>query len=361
MNVIIFIIRVLKLLFMHGKFFFIFVAILMVLAPPVAGSLTRITAGAPVYIGEQNLNIAAGLQGCRNIEWYEPGADLTGPAQKTVIVIKTLDDSDIAFSYTIDPSIYTGYEGTWYCAGQRPLRTVFEVLRPNLTARFWDLDTDEDITGMTVPIDANITYRIDTNLDKALQLKYRPEMTSLDSFYTLSLRDPAGKELSTVYTGSTGKADTHGILIDRNPVISSSPYYWKDGSSWDRTSRDAQGDSMYRPGTYTVSIKQNLNHMDALYANLYPDERAGLLDASAAVTFTKPESTGIPTTATPAKTPVTTVATIPAEITDSSATPSETSPQETTAPVKMTYSPLPPWIVFAALAAACACVACRRQ
>ena len=220
MNVIIFIIRVLKLLFMQKTFFFILLVVIMVLVAPVAGSLTRISAGAPVYIGEQNLNIAAGLQGCRNIEWYEPGADLTGPSQKTVIIIRTLEDSDIAFGYTIDPAIYTGYEGKWYCAGQRPLRPVFEVLRPNLTIRFWDLDRDQDVTGQTVPLNANITYRIDTNLDRALQLKYRPEVTALDSFYTISLMDPSDKVLSTVYTGSSGKAGTRGILIDKNPLIS---------------------------------------------------------------------------------------------------------------------------------------------
>src|SRR5512145_2242580 len=109
MNVIIFIIRVLKLLFMHGKYFFLAFAIIMVLASPVAGSLTKITAGAPVYIGEQNLDIAAGLQGCRVIEWYEAGADTSGPSQKNVTIIKTLEDSDIAFSYTIRPEIFSGY------------------------------------------------------------------------------------------------------------------------------------------------------------------------------------------------------------------------------------------------------------
>jgi hypothetical protein len=349
MNVIIFIIRVLKLLFMHGKYFFIILAVILVLATPVAGSLTKISAGAPVYIGEQNLNIAAGLQGCRILEWYEEGADTTGPAQKNVTIIKTLEDSDIAFSYTIKPEIYSGYEGNWYCEGKRPLRPVFEVRKPNLTVRFWDLDKDVDVTGQTVPLTANITYRIDTNLDAALQLKYRPQMTSLDSFYTLSLNDPSNKPFSSVYTGSSGKADTKGILIEKNPVISVSPFYWKDGSAWNRMSRNAQGEFTYPPGTYSVEIKQNLNRMEALYTDLYPDERIGLLQASASVTFVKPESTAMQNASETAVTPSAAVTT------ESTGTPvptladSVTPPSPTTVPAKTTYSPLPFWVVLGAL------------
>ncbi|WP_292345626.1 MULTISPECIES: DUF3821 domain-containing protein [unclassified Methanoregula] len=346
---------------MHGKLFFILFAVIVVVTAPVAGSLTKIAAGAPVYIGEQNLNIAAGLQGCRAIEWYEPGADLTGPAQKNVVIIKTLEDSNIAFRYTIDPAIYNGYEGNWYCAGWRPLRPVFEVRKPNLTVRFWDLDRDEDVTGKTVPQTANITFRIDTNLDKALQYKYRPEMTPLDSFYTLSLMDPSNKVLTTIYTGSTGKAGAHGILIEKNPLITTTPYFWKDGSSWDRTSRDAQGDAMYRPGSYSVLIKQNLNNMEAMYSGLYPDERAGLLESTASVTFTRPESTAVPTTVAMEKTPTKTVVATTSETPASSPASSETTAEGTTAPVKTTYAPFPPWIVAAALGLACACAARNRR
>jgi len=361
MNVIIFIIRVLKLLFMHGKYFFIIFAVIMVLATPVAGSLTKVAAGAPVYIGEQNLNIAAGLQGCRFIEWYEPGADTTGPAQKNVTIIKTLEDSDIAFSYTIKPEIYSGYEGNWYCAGKRPLRPVFEVRRPNITIRFWDLDKDEDITGTTVPLTANITYRIDTNLDAALQLKYRPEMTSLDSFYTLSLKDPSGKPFSSVYTGNSGKTDTKGILIEKNPIISVSPYYWKDGSAWNRMSRNAQGEFTYPPGTYSVEIKQNLNGLEALYADLYADERIGLLQSSASVTFVKPESTAVQTPSETATTPSAAATTKSAGTPAPTLTDSATTASPTTVPAKTTYSPQPIWVVLGALGIALLCAARQRK
>ena len=77
--------------------------------------------------------------------------------------------------------------------GKSPSVPVFEVLKPQLSVRFWDLENDADVTGKTIPVTANITFRIDTNLDKALQLRYRPDMTSLDSFYTVSLMIPGTK------------------------------------------------------------------------------------------------------------------------------------------------------------------------
>jgi hypothetical protein len=361
MNVIIFIIRVLKLLFMYAKYFFLAVVVIMAAISPAAGSLTKVTAGAPVYIGEQNLNIAAGLQGCRVIAWWADGTDTNADPAKNVTIIKTLDDSDIAFHYTIDPALYTGYTGTWYCEGQKPLRPVFEVLKPQISVRFWDLDKDADVTGKTIPLTANITYRIDTNLDKALQLRYRPDMVSLDSFYTVSLMDPGKKVLSLVYTGSYGRADFNSLIFEKNPIISASPYFWKDGSAWDRTSRNKQGDFNYPAGTYTITVTQNLNHMQEMYTNIPAADRSGILDTSAAVTFVKPESTPVQTVATRTSNLSGKVKTSPASTPAAGLTKSTLPANRTTVPVKTTYAPLPFWIVPAGLGIALICAARQRK
>jgi hypothetical protein len=361
MNVIIFIISVLKLLFMHGKYFFLVFALIVVFASTAAGSLTKITAGAPVYIGEQNLDISSGLQGCRVIDWWADGADTDSPPQKNVSIIKTLDDSNIAFGYTISPEIYSGYTGTWYCEGKRPLRAVFEVLQPQISVRFWDLENDTDVSGKTIPVTANITYRIDTNLDKALQLRYRPEMTSLDSFYTISLTDPGNKVLSSVFTGSYGKPDSRGLIFDRKPIITASPFFWKDGSVWDRTSRNMQGD-LYSPlGTYTITVDQDLNKMKELWEQTTPENRAGVLGSSATVTFIKPESTPGQTVSVPVTTSsemVTTESTVTPEASQTTVT---IPPTLTPVPTKTTYAPLPLWVVVAALGMALACAARQKK
>jgi hypothetical protein len=349
MNVIIFIIRVLKLLFMYGKYFFLIFVVILAGISPADGSLTKITAGAPVYIGEQNLDISSGLQGCHVIDWWANGTDMAEPPQKNVTVIRTLDDTEIAHSYTISPEIYSGYEGTWYCEDQKPLRAVFEVLQPQLSISIWDLDKNEDITGKTVPLNTNITYHIDTNLDRALQYKYRPDTNPRDSFFTVSLTDSRGNVLPSLYSGSYGKAGTQIIPFETTPFISASPYIWKDGSAWDRTSRNAQGDYLYPAGTYTFTVKQNLNRMEEMYGSSTSENRIGLLAASATVTFIKPESVSAQTITTTGAVSSGAMTASPAATPAANLTYTPVSPTRTTVPVKTTYAPLPLWIVFSGL------------
>jgi hypothetical protein len=358
MNVIIFIIRVLKLLFMQKKYIFLALVFIMAVIPPAAGSLTKISAGAPVYVGEQNLDISSGLQGCHVIAWWGNGTELIDPPARNITIIRSVEDSGIAFRYSIDPELFAGYTGTWYCEDRKPLRAVFEVVRPELAVRFWDLDKNEDVTGKTMPLNANITYRVDTSLDRALQYRYRPDITPLDSFYTVTLTDPRGKGLSSIYTGSYGKPDTSILSFERSPFISSSPYFWKDGSAWNRESRNVQGDSLYPVGTYTLTITQNLNHMQEMYATGSSETLAGLTGASATVTFIKPESTAVQTVSTPRRTPSGAVTASPAD------TPSSTiitSPTRTPVPVKTTYAPLPSWVVLAGLGIALAGAVWQRK
>jgi hypothetical protein len=361
MNVIIFIISVLKLLFMHGKYFFLAFVVILAVIYPAAGTLTKVAAGAPVYIGEQHLDISRGLQGCHVIAWWENGTDMTAPPIKNVTIIKTVEDSNIAFDYSIDPAIYAGYTGTWYCEDKKPLRAVFTVISPAISIRFWDVDTGQDITGKMVPLSSNITYRIDTNLDTALQYKYRLDITPQDSFYTATLTDPRGNQLSTVYTGSYGKADTHGIFFDSTPFISSSPYYWNNGGSWDLESRNAQGEFLYPAGTYTVTVSQNLNAMKEMYAGRSVENTDGLLRSSAVVTLTKPESAPVETVTTPAAVPSGAVTTGPAETPEPPLTDTTIPPATTTVPAKTTYSPLPSWVVLSGIGIAFAYAARQRK
>jgi hypothetical protein len=145
-------------------------------------------------------------------------------------------------------------------------------------------------------------------------------------------------------------------VFDGKPIISASPFYWKDGIAWDRTSRNIQGDNMYPAGTYSVFITQNLNRMKDLYANVSQERKAGLLYTSATVTFAKPESTPVQTISVSPAVVSDTVTTLP-EVSPSTPLPGEVtrSPSPTTIPTKVTYSPLPFWIVPAAIGLALAC------
>ncbi len=330
---------------MHKNCFFLAFLIILLIAVPATASLSKITGGAPVFIGERDLDISSGLQGCHVIGWWPNGSSLTMPPVKNVTVIRTVEDSNIAFRYTINPADFSGYTGTWYCVDKQPPRPVFVVLRPELAITFRNFDTGRDISGTGIPPSTNVTYQITTNLYQALQYRYRPDITPLDSFFTLSLTDPAGKQLQSLYTGSYGKKDTLIIPFDTKPYITTSPFNWSGGGIWNLESRNAQGDLIYPPGPYTITVRQNLNGMDSFYTGA---DRKGTAEASATMTIIQPASTTAPSiTAPPVSQQITTLQP-PAPATVSTP-PAETL--TTTLPAKTTYSPLPVWPVAAGIVA----------
>ena len=56
---------------------------------------------------------------------------------------------------------------------------VFEVLEPQLDIKVWDMDLDQDVSGKSVPVSANIAYRVDTNLYQALKPLNRPDINPI--------------------------------------------------------------------------------------------------------------------------------------------------------------------------------------
>ena len=102
MNVIMFIIRVLKLLSMHGKYVVLALIIMLLGSAPVGGSTAKIAAGAPVYLGESNLDISGALNGCHTIGWWQEGANTSAPPQKNITIyeINTVSDKIYHFNIT---------------------------------------------------------------------------------------------------------------------------------------------------------------------------------------------------------------------------------------------------------------------
>jgi hypothetical protein len=346
MNVIMFIIRVLKLLSMQGKVCVIALVVIFLCTAPVAGSLSKIAAGAPVYIGESNLDISSALKGCHTIAWWKNGTDTSAPPAKNITVLEINTASETAsekiLQYTISPEIFTNYTGKWYCEDKKPNFVVFEVLEPNLAIRVWDLDHNQDVSGKSVPVSTNITYRIDTNLFAALKPLNRPDGNPTDSFFTVSLTNPLGQGIGTIYTGSAGNAKTQILSFDNQPLITASPYYWKSGKDWDRTARNAVAEPLYPTGTYTFTVSQNLNNMKDTYRSSNNTTTTGKLTQTATVTFVKVD--------TPVVTPVPeqpVVTTMPVTTPPLSQTAAVTEiPASLPVPKKTTYSPLPEWIAL---------------
>ena len=339
MNVIMFIIRVLKLLSMQGNYIVIIFVIFFIGIAPVGGTTAKIAAGAPVFIGESNVDISNALNGCHAIGWWQNGTNTSAAPDKTIILYEQNSVSETIYHYNISPAVFTGYTGSWYCSEKKPSSAVFDVREPQLDIFVWDLDHNQDVSGKNVSFSANITYRVDTNLYPALNPLYRPDSTPLDSFFTVTLTDPYGKNISSIFTGSAGNPKMQILSFDKKPFITASPFYWTNGKDWDRNARNAQGESLYPAGTYTITISQDLNDLEETYRSSGVTNITGTITRTKTVTFVKGITADV--------TPVTTQPVISTP--GASKTPGATVPTSSPVSKKTTYSPLPEVIVLASI------------
>jgi hypothetical protein len=355
MNVIIFIIRVLKLLLMNYRLALIVVLLLGVIVIPASASLIKVPANKPVYSGEVGLDISSGLAGSHQIAWWPAGIDTSTPPGKI------LDIQGDIHNYNISPADFSGYEGQWYTWDFKPSIPVFEVKKPELTLKIWDLDHDRDVTGQSIPQSTRITYRIDTNLDLVLNKLNRSDINPLDLFYDVGLKGPTGLDIYSIYTGSAGAKDTVVLPVESKPFITSSPYFWNNGGQWDRTARGGKGEILYPLGTYTFTASQNLNNMKDYYHDLVGVTISG----PQSITFIADQSVPAPT-ATPYSTAtLSTLVTTPQPTLPATTVTTLAPPRAVTTVTKKptwTSAPLPEWVTFMALGMGCMVFAlCRKH
>jgi len=341
---------------MQGKYILLVLIVIFLVIPLGGASTNKISQGAPVFIGEKNVDISSAINQCRIIAWWPEGSDTTTAPAKNITLRPVNEVSYETFHYNFSPADYAGYTGKWYCEDTQPYRLVFEVFEPEVTIRVWDIDADKDVTGTPVTSSMNITYRIDTNLDKALKFNYRPELTLGDTFFTVKLTDPFERGITNLYSGNIGAKDTQIMLFDNAPFISESPYYWRSGSSWNRASRGTNGEFIYPAGTYHFTVTQNLNNMKDSYtaAGINADRK---VTSVADLTLVQPSVM--------VTTPVTPTAVIATTVPDTQVTaislPTTVTPATTPVPVKTTYQPLPEWIALAGMGIAATFVAWQRK
>ncbi|MDO9034348.1 MAG: DUF3821 domain-containing protein [Methanoregula sp.] len=327
---------------MQGKYLLFTFCVIFLLIAPAAASLNKIAATSPVFIGEKDIDISSALNGCRIIAWWQNGTSPSGSPAKNITLFEISTAPDNIYHFDFKPEIFTGYTGTWYCDDKKPNFPVFDLHDPQISLKIWDLDKDQDVTGMAIPRATNITYRIDTNLYPALKNQNRPNSNPSDGFFTVKLTDPLARNVPNIYTGSYGLANTLILPFENNPYVTSSPYLWRNGNVWDHAARNIQGDMIYPPGTYSFTLTQNLNRMQESYGTIGGNESTGKTSSSATVTFLVPEPLVVTTS-------LVTVATTLPQVTNSTPVTTVTPTTLPTSPViakKTTYAPLPAWIAL---------------
>ncbi|PKG33614.1 DUF3821 domain-containing protein [Methanoregula sp.] len=344
---------------MQIKYIFCALIVIFLVCSPASASIKKVATGAPVFIGETGLSITSAIRDCKVIAWWPDETDMSGPAATNITIQRVNDVILPVNSFNISPDLFRGYPGNWYCEDRQPRFIVLNVHEPQISIRVWDLDKNEDVTGKSVPVTTNITYRIDTNLHKVLSYTNRTDLTPADGFFTVTLTNPSGRDMKNIYTGSIGSPSTQILIFDSTPFITTPTYYGRNLEAWNRLSRDTTGGFLYPTGTYTFTVVQTLGGMQESFTSA--DMRDGRTTSSASVTFVPVESPATQTTTEPSETPVTTppgTITPTPVITEQAVTPPVPALEEPVA--KVTYSPLPLWVVILGLLGACVLLAQSR-
>ncbi|MGB7788547.1 DUF3821 domain-containing protein [Methanoregula sp.] len=340
---------------MQGKYILSALVVILLVCSPVAASTSKIAAGAPVFIGETNLDITSAIDDCHVIAWWPAGADMSTPPAINLTVRTLSQAGGLINHFNVSPQIFTGHTGAWYCEDKAPFQQVLFVVTPQFTIRAWNLDNNTDISGQSVPLATNVTYRIDSNLYQYADYYNRTNLNPSDTIFTVNMMDPMGRNVANIYTGNAGAATTQITPFDSNPFITAPVYFGKNLNNWNRLSRDAQGGLIYPPGTYIITASQDLGGMQEAFAAAGITDLDGMTTGTTSVTFVAP------VTPSPTVTPQQSVSPVVSSNTTSPETqPVTTLPTARPVTSKTPYQPLPEWIAVAGLLIALICFARQR-
>jgi hypothetical protein len=319
---------------------------LALMAGPVMAAITDITAGGTVFLGEQGLDITAGLGANNQIAWFPSSATSTSATPEKVI-----DVTASKTNFYAPASEFSSYTGTWYSwapgltAGTATV--AFRIVDPRLTVKVEDSTVGVDVTtNKWIYRGDEAKFRIETNL---YTMAERPGVAATAPPITIKVQTPDG----AVMTSLVNTVGTQNSLVDI--PVATSPY--TTAAFWDT------GNALYAPGTYTVWAECNANGMKDNYnvegktvsskIPLTVTEFNPLIKTAVTPAVVTTKATATATTAPPVTTVATTAGTtapVPATTTGAPATAGETTAVPPTSAPARTYAD-----GFTALLAVAAC------
>lgn len=216
------------------------------LVGPVTAAINTITTGAPVFIGEDGLDITGAMGGDSRIGWWASGASITASSPDYSIPISN------PANFYVSPTDFVSHTGAWYRLNSsgKVNGAAFTVVDPRLVLKVEDTTVDVDVTDKWVPTGDSVRFRIETNL---ISISQRPGVTSTP--VTIKVQSPDG----AVYTSLVNSAGMSTSTVDI--PVTSTPYF--TGSIWD-TGRLA----IYPTGNYTLWAECNVNFMNDRYGEV---------------------------------------------------------------------------------------------
>lgn len=321
---------------------------LVLLAGPGMAAITDVPAGGTVFIGEQGLDITAGLGANNQIAWFPATATSTSATPEKVIDVTSTKTNFIATS-----SEFSSCTGNWYSwapgltAGTAAV--AFRIVDPYLAIKVEDSTVGVDVTANRwIYRGDEAKFRIETNL---YSMAERPGVGGTAPPITIKVQTPDG----AVLTSLVNAAGTVNSLVEI--PVGTSPY--TTAAFWDT------GNPRYSPGLYTVwaecnanSLKDNYNVEGKTVSSKIPltvTEFNPLIKTAATTAVPVTTVTTKATTAPPVTAAVTTVRTtapVPATTTQIQPAGLETVPVTSAPAPTRTYAD--GFTVFPAVAACCA-------
>lgn len=264
--------------------------ILLIFPAVNAGSLQTIPSGGTVFVGEQGLNVTAGLMPGTLVSWYS-GSQQAGKVPATVNY--TIGDPG---NFNVNPEIFRDYLGKWYVGNTTAV--AFTVADPTLDLKIWDQQNQTDVSGQTIQPGDYINFRIDSNLDVI------PKQRNItDGFLAISVRNSAGNYYSQM------KQDSNTTLYLIPLSVNATPFWWVQQTSgpygWNTGAKLQSGDHFYSDGSYSISVDLTpLNSIRKTYDVVGKTKSVKSITLSSGPSAIETSSTIAPVTAATSETPV---------------------------------------------------------
>jgi len=262
------------------------VALVLVAVLPVSATYysvhnTIITNGSTVYLGEQQLNLAAIMPAGTQLGWWASAATITTTAPSQTMTVGNPG------SFYVSPT-YASYTGNWYylttsgtayTSGGSPV-AAFSIAAPTISADVYDLTTGTTVTGGTVIQGDYLAIRVNSNLDQGINPVYRVNGTATTppsaGNVDLKVISSSGNTYTALYYDNLG---TNNYVTITNQLVNATSWYFgtsngqvpttsNSGKNWSTGALlPGTGQNAYPAGVYTVVAQSRLNGMYDNYLN----------------------------------------------------------------------------------------------
>lgn len=294
-----------------GKICAALILVLFVLPAGVLAAINTIAPGNTVFLGEENLNIAAAMDGDTRIGWWASAASI--PASSPSYTIEVASPA----AFFISPTEFAGKLGPWYRLNNTGSvnGTAFTVSDPNIDMRVMDATLGVDATqNGWITTGSEVSFKITTNL---YQMGERPGVSGAP--VTIKVQAPDGAIYSALTNKNGATTNVDGITVPTSP--------YSTGPIWDTGRSD-----LYPYGTYRIWVECNANSMKDNYGDVGKTytSPSGLLDQERNPLIGARTSTMPPTTAVTV--PPATIKTTPVTTVPPTPVPNTTTPELTPVP-----------------------------